>query len=141
MASQQLYTAAPLTPRNPELVDINAFLGIGESDILATGLAAVDGEIYNLLTTPIGADEMEPEFGATFLTRVFDPTDRTTQAQIKFDVFLVVKRWIPGVIVDLDNSVVLMGLRSFSLKAAYSVVGIGVSGSVQVDYALNPYSN
>ena len=136
MAVQQ-FTAAPLTPQRPQLVDINAFYGVGSSAILATDLTAIDGEIYNLLTTVVGSDEFEPEFGARFLTRVFDPTDATTAGVIKFDVYLAVKRWIPGVVVDIDRTAVTIGQRSFSLVTAYYVAGIGVSGSVEVSYSLN----
>ena len=137
MAVQQ-FTAAPLTPQRPRLVDVNAFYGIGSGSILATDLSAIDGEIYNLLTTLVGSDEFEPEFGAQFLTRVFDPTDSTTASTIKFDVYLAVKRWIPGVVVDIDNTTVTVGSRSFALKTAYFVTGVGASGSVEVSYALNP---
>ncbi len=128
------FTAKVLTPSRSNIVDINAFLGIGSDAMLATDYDAIDGEIYNVLTTLVGSCEFEPEYGAAFLTRIFDPNDPFTWDQIKFDVYNAVNRWVKGVKVNFDETLVSPTERGFAIQVAYYISIAGIEGSVVIEY-------
>lgn len=132
------FTAKLLTPTRPNLVDINAFFSIGSYSPLAVDFDAIDGEIYNVLTTVPGTCEFEPEYGAAFLLRVFDPNDQQTYDYVRFDVYNAVRRWVPGVTVDLDNTFVTPQVKGFLLTTAYYVNLNGARGSVVIDFGELP---
>lgn len=122
------FTAKLLSPQHiTKVVDVNAYLGINSIKPLAYNYDVISGMIFNLLTTAIGEEVFEPEYGSHLGNRLFEPHDAITEQQMRTDIVLALERWIPFVKVDLSNTIIQGDpqTRSWDMQLAIVVPDFG----------------
>lgn len=88
--------------------DINNDFRRTSSALIVKGRSAIDGQLSNLLATPIGSEPFEPTYGSDLPLRIFEPIDRISAATIEQDTIRAVHRWMSSVItVSLANTFVI----------------------------------
>lgn len=117
-------------------LDVNAQYGVDSNQLLLENVLAINGEILNIILTPIGSVHFEPEFGSNIPGMIFDqPTEFTTWA-IEDELLLSLHRWLPVVKVDFTRSNITIiddnTDANFLFQLYYSVQGIG--NPVNVDF-------
>lgn len=113
-------TAQTLIVPTMNLVDISAFLGVSDALILALDNDAVAGELYNVMTTLVGDDVMNPTYGCNLPRRVFEPITAALEAICLQDVLFAAQEWVPQVQINMQQTIVYA-------NAGYRLVGVGVA--------------
>lgn len=75
-------------------VDVNSGYGQGNSVELVTEDKAIKSQIANILSTPIGSEPFEPEYGSLLPWRLFEPINQVTSWHIENDTIVAVGRWM-----------------------------------------------
>lgn len=76
--------------------DINGNFQQDLRDLLITDVAACRIQLLNILGTPIGTEEFEPNYGSNLPFRLMDPINDLTAFLIRQDVFAAIKTWMAG---------------------------------------------
>ena len=107
--------------------DVSAFYGVLSSPILATDNDVIGGELYNLLSTFVGDDEMNPTYGCNLPKRLFEPITPSIIHLCLSDVADSVRLWVPQINVVLGQCFVLAnaGQRMIGVGVAYQYAGAG----------------
>lgn len=121
------------------LVDINTFYGIFDDNILVRMVAAVEGEIYNVVSTSIGEENFEPTYGGVILPRLFDPIDEVTAHFLRNDLRRAIELWVPQLRIDMARTTATPkpDERLFDLTIAYELVGFGFTSAYHIQ--IGPY--
>jgi phage baseplate assembly protein W len=77
-------------------VDLNNSYGESSDKIRLEGKDAIKAQIRNILSTPIGSEAFEPDYGSLLPFRLFETVSSITAWQIENDVILAVSRWMAG---------------------------------------------
>lgn len=86
------------------LDDVNINYSLTDGNLQVTDIDAINNMIENILTTTPGERPFEPEFGSDIPGMLFDPCDETTAWKMETAAFTALKRWMPYVSVDRQNS-------------------------------------
>lgn len=79
-------------------LDVNARLGEDSSDPLVAEDEAIKGQIRNILSTPLGSEPFEPEYGSMWPYRLFEPVTAFNAWNLENDTIVAVNRWMKGLI-------------------------------------------
>lgn len=79
-----------------KFTDLNNDYGETSTRIRLTGTDAIKAQIRNILSTPIGSEAFEPEFGSMLPFRLFEPITSLTSWQIENDTVSATSRWMRG---------------------------------------------
>lgn len=103
--------------------DLNTDYGLNTSPILITELDAIQNKLYNLLRCPKGSRFMQPEFGTNLLQFIHEPCDGVTAHKIRMDFILAIERWMPEILLDLNNTYVVQNpsVTGYYVKLSYSI--------------------
>ncbi len=123
------------------LVDLNTNYGENTSQLLSYGVGVINDEILNVLTTQVGEEQEEPEYGSKVPVRVFDPITNLTCWKLEHDVSDALGRWVPQIVVNqaLTRVTPLPAQRLFDFTITYSVRGVGYVSAYSVK--LGPYGS
>jgi len=114
--------------------DVNSQYTQDTQSLILTNMAAVNGEIVNLIMTQIGSRPFEPEFGSAVPDLLFDQPSNLTIWVMKNKLFEAINRWMPNVQFDYQNSTIqpLVYESGFYFRLVYSVYGIDIA-NIQLD--------
>lgn len=112
--------------------DVNCNYEESINHILLTDIGAVNGQIFNVLSTTVGEAYFEPEFGSYFHSQLFEPGDDETEWKLSIDLHMALNKWLgsrlrtspQGVRVTRD----LTG-RSATVYIEYEIIGLGIQVS------------
>lgn len=79
-----------------KFTDLNNDYGETSTRIRLTGTDAIKAQVRNILSTPIGSEAFEPEFGSMLPFRLFEPITSLTAWQIENDTVSAISRWMRG---------------------------------------------
>jgi phage baseplate assembly protein W len=116
--------------------DINTNFQYTSSSLIVKGKSALDNQISNILSTPIGSDQFEPLYGSNLPFRLHDPINAFTASLIKQDSIEAINTWMFGVIdVDFNRSSVeeLATDEGYSIIITYSTDTLGITQSFQAN--------
>ena len=117
-------------------LDINADYGNDNNQLLLENILAINGQIINIVLTPIGSVHFEPEFGSNIPGLIFDQPAPFTQLAVETGLFLAINRWLPVVHIDFRNSKIFMAddgsEANYVFQLLYSVERL--PGTVNVDF-------
>lgn len=74
--------------------DVNGTYGQDTKGILVYDQDAVDRQINNILSTPLGSDDFEPTFGSLIAFRIMDNITSSTAWIIRNDTVEAVRKWM-----------------------------------------------
>lgn len=77
-------------------IDVNPDFGSDGKDELVYENDAIKVQIRNILSTPTGSEQFEPEYGSLLPWRLFEPINARTAWQIENDTLIAVNRWMAG---------------------------------------------
>lgn len=86
------------------LDDVNIGYSVNSNILQVTDVDAVNNMIDNILSTTPGERPFEPEFGSDIPSLLFEPCDDITAWKMETAAFTALKRWMPYVVVDRQNS-------------------------------------
>ena len=93
IASYPKLSVLPAT--NIYFVDINTEFDTQNPTLLYED-SAIRSQIKNILSTPIGTEDFEPEYGSNLPFRLFEPITPVTSWLIENDTLIAVNRWMAG---------------------------------------------
>ena len=107
--------------------DVSAFYGFAGAEILAYDSDVIGGELYNVMSTLIGDDVMNPTYGCNLPRRVFEPVTAALEQLCIQDVVFAAQEWVPQVTVDMRQTIVYAdaGRRLVGVAVAYAYGGAG----------------
>ena len=131
--------AQPLTPSTFRYLDVNTNYSVGSMQLLVAEIQAINNQLFNLFQTFIGEADLEPEFGTTIPSRLFDLLPGT-KILLETDAYLAVNRWMgdriivnPGDIRAIEN----YEDRAYDVYIKYFYPVMNVS----VDYGVRLYTS
>ena len=74
--------------------DINCDYTIDQNDITVDDHAAIQHRIRHLLSTPLGSEIFEPNFGSNLPYRIMDPITPTTGFILETDTIVAIAKWM-----------------------------------------------
>lgn len=77
--------------------DINTSYHQDNKALNVYNLDAINNQVVNILTTPIGERPFEPEFGSILPTLLFEPISDVTSWSIETEIFEALGRWQPRI--------------------------------------------
>lgn len=86
---------APLPKGRLFFLDVNKNYGEGgDQRSLLSEDDAIKGQIGSILSTPLGSEPFEPEFGSLLPWRIHEPINQMTAWLIENDTITAVSRWL-----------------------------------------------
>lgn len=83
--------------------DLNSMFGQDGKQLLVYDEVAVNRQISNILSTPLGSDDFEPTFGSLLPFRMFDPITPRMAWILRNDSIEAVRKWM-GDRIELDSA-------------------------------------
>ncbi len=99
---------------------VSAFLGLLDTPIVVADDTVLGGEVFNVMSTLVGDDVMNPTYGCNLPLRVFDPITPRLIQQCLSDVYVAAQAWLPQITVSLAQTLVYA-------SASNRLVGVGVA--------------
>lgn len=85
--------------------DVNSRFKLDDQALIVYDSRAINRQIDNILSTPLGSDDFEPEFGSMLPFRLFDPITPMVSFLLRSDTIDAVGRWLGSKItMDTLNS-------------------------------------
>ena len=110
---------APLPKGRLFFLDVNSRYGEdGNLKVLLSEDAAIKNQVNNILSTPLGSEPFEPEFGSLLPWRIMEPISAATAWLIETDTIAAVQRWMGNRIL-VDRS--LCYVRPLETEEGYSI--------------------
>lgn len=75
-------------------IDLNNDYGESSTELRLVGKDTIKAQIRNILSTPLGSEAFEPEYGSLLPFRLFEPLTEFTAWQIENDTVSAVTRWM-----------------------------------------------
>jgi phage baseplate assembly protein W len=116
-------------------LDLNSQYTEDGQQLVLENIAAVNGEILNLIMTPIGSRHFEPEVGSAIPDLLFDQPSTVTIWVMKNKLFEAITRWMPYVQFDYKNSIIvpLQDSSGYYFRLIYSIFGLD-GNNVKADF-------
>lgn len=92
--TSSLITLRELPSTKVYFVDVNSDFSLNGKPEIITEDDAIRAQIRNILSTPLGSEHMEPEYGSMLPFRLFDPITAMTAYIIEGDTLTAVNRWM-----------------------------------------------
>lgn len=118
-------------------IDVNADYTVGGKKILLTNVEAVEGKIYNVLTTPKRTLVMEPEFGCDLENYLKRPFTKATAREIEATVLSSLTQWVPEIVVGPSDISCILDAASpkFYLTVTYRIRQYGVAAKTTLTFS------
>jgi phage baseplate assembly protein W len=117
-------------------LDVNSDYGLNNDQFLLENVFAINGQILNIILTPIGSSHFEPELGSNIPGMIFDLPSEFNNWAIEDELLLSMHRWLPVVQIDFTKSNIIamddVSESGYIFNLYYSVQGIG--NPVSVDF-------
>mgnify|MGYP000259125310 CR=1 FL=1 len=117
--------------------DVNANFTRNKSDLIVYEETTINLQINNVLSTPIGSDEFEPEFGSLLPFRLQDTISNRLTGMLRNDTIEALRRWLSDrITLDLSRS----SVRVMNDNPDYEGYIIDISFRVNRNSAVRQYS-
>ena len=115
--------------------DVNPRYGIKSSNILDSGLEAINSSIENILGTSFGERLFLPEFGSRIGNLLFENINDETAQNIFDELTNAINNWEPRIEVVLDESYIVPDPdnNSYQIFLVYRLVDIDLRGEFQAN--------
>jgi phage baseplate assembly protein W len=113
--------------------DVNPRFNIKNSNIVESGIEAINGSIENIIGTSFGERWFLPNFGSRLQSLLFRLINQDTANLILNELNDAIKKWEPRIIVSLEESQVIPypddGL--YQVLIVYKLISIDVRGEFE----------
>ena len=91
------------------IIDVNPYYQSNQDRLLLRDTDAIKQKIRNILSTPIGSEYFEPEYGSMIPYRIHDPINDGTAWILRTDTVIALQRWM-GNLITVDMAKVKVAL-------------------------------
>lgn len=111
--------------------DVNALYKINNQPLVLEDLQEQIGQqISNIIMTPLGSREFEPNYGSNCIYRLFEPIDTFTSYELEVDIFVALDRQMRDRIqLDKANCRVTPQQEGFQVYLSYYIIDINKMGT------------
>lgn len=125
-----------INPNQAIIQELNTNYDYNSNPLIISNIAAINNEIYNILSTRPGERPFEPTFGCFLADLIFEPLVPMTAFRIRNEIFGALLKWEPRItVIQSQTSVtILTNVRGWAINVVYYVPNLQVNGSTKINY-------
>ena len=104
--------------------DVNSLYEQNNQPLQVFNLDAINTQIINILTTPLGERPFEPTFGSILPTLLYEPITDSTGWSIETEIFDALEKWQPRIKINHNQTraIPVPASASYVLIIAYTTL-------------------